>query len=334
MRKVVIAVMCAVLLGQGVLLAAPVEKGQVPAGVDWVAHIDFQDMLSCELGKQVLAHITKDADAVKKLDGFAGTFGFDLTRDLESITLYRQGPDDARGALILRARLDQEKLLALLAANEAYETAKYGEHTLHHWLDDQRKGKDDDGIRWGAFYGDDLVVICRDQEILKTALDVLDGKTDSLAGTSQTLLPKFSRGSFLQVAAEGHSIPAKDEAHAAMLKKLASYSFEIGEAGGAVFVKTSLTAETAEAASQVQQMIQGLVAFAMISHGEAGADGPVNFWEPLLDSIEVTASKTTVQVRMSASATDIMTLLLHLEEKKAAAKEKKAAAEEKKTSKQ
>ena len=325
MRKIVIAVVCAVLLSPGILLAAPVEKAQISAGADWVAHIDFENMLSCKLGKQVLAHIMKDPAAVKKLEYFSGTFGFDMTRDLESITVYREGPDDSRGVLILRARLDREVLLALLAANEAHETAEYGKHTLHRWLDDKHKGKDDDGIRWGAFYGNDLVVVCRDRDVLKEALDVLDGRADSLAGGSQTLLPSFSGGSFLQVAAEGHSIPAKNKAHAAMLKKLASHSFQVGEAGGTVFVRASLTAETKEAATQVQQMIQGLVAFAMMSNAEAGTGGSVNFWEPLLDSMEVTSSEATVQLRMSASAADIMTLLLHLEEKKKeAVKEKKA----------
>jgi hypothetical protein len=100
--------------------------------------------------------------------------------DVLGVTLYsnRYGGQIGVGLVYVK-KLDREKMLALLKEKHPdQKTSEYGSRTLYTWMV-KHQGKKMELT--GTFASDTLIVIGADAEMVKTALDVLDGKKPGLA---------------------------------------------------------------------------------------------------------------------------------------------------------
>ncbi len=318
MKKAAVAALCAVLVAAGAASAGGVDRAHVSAKAKWVVHLDVAGLLGSGLGEHLLKRLA-EPDAAAKLNGFVRLFNFDPTRDLSAITLYGESYDPAGGVAIIKAQVDRERLMTLLEVNEGREVSQYGKHELYRWFQ-KPEGKGDDGVRWGAFHGEDLVVIGREKKVLQEALDVLDGKADSLAKVrTATVLPAALRGSFFQVAGEGFSVPKGAEPKAAVLRKLAALAMDVGEVRGELFIDIVLTAKAEKDAQQVRDILRGMLALANLAQEQAAEQGkPVGPWAPVLKGMEVGGRGTGVELHAAAAMKDVTALLIHLAEQRQA----------------
>ena len=319
--KASVTIAAAVVLAlTAVLPAGPIQDKQISAGAKWVAHMNVEAFVASGLGKYVLDRVSEDPKATEGLQKFVEAFNVDPTQDLLSVTLYGGEYAPAAGVAILRGRVDHERLLDLLEANEAHDTLKYGDHVLHTWAQ-QPEGKDDDGVRHGAFHGDELVVISRSVDVLKHAMDVLDGKAGSLAGASDSFLPVFTEGSFLQIAATQFEVPkdAKPKA-AVLLKKVTGMWGELGESRETVFLRAGVTAASEKDGQQLRDILAGLVALARLGQEQAAeTGGEFGPWAPLLKGTQVGGRGAAVELEVAASLKDVTDILLQLAQQKEAA---------------
>ena len=310
------------------LQAGPLEKQQVPSGAKWVLHADVEAFLASKTGGFILDELNKSGleqwTAVVK-----NAFGIDPSKDLQGVTVY--GPDFEKdnGIVLVRAKMEQDKLLAVLKANKAYRESKHGDHVVHRWRDEP-KGAEPGAIKFGCFHGKDLAVIAPSLDMLKLALGVLDEKTDSLAkvDAESTLLPAPAKGVFLTAALTDLPQVAKQDPKAGALALAESARLQVGESGEKVFVRLAVTAQTPKVAADLRKMAEGCFAFLSLV-GQIEEDGKPAFppvMAAVLKDLSADVRDRTVEVKAMADTRDVIALLQWMVEQGKAAEKAKADA--------
>ena len=195
------------------LAAAPLDKSQIPADVKWVVHADVEGFFASKMGTAVLDEARKQGlDAI--LGAVQAMFSFDPTKDLKSVAVFGTGFKDTQAVVLIRARVDRDKMLKILKANPGFQESKYGDHAVYSWQDKAKEDKDDKDAKsekekgnkvelamspkCGCFWGEDVALIAQDMDALKHAVDVLDKKADSLAKEGVAgPLPTIAKGAWI-----------------------------------------------------------------------------------------------------------------------------------------
>lgn len=312
-RTILIGAMLAMLTCP--MVADEAEPAYISADAAWVVHFDVDAWGETKLEQAIL---DQHPEAIPKLEEFRATFGFDLREDLHGVTLYGTGFEPGRGVAMFDADVDRDRILDLLRENAGYETSEYGDRTIHRWIEESkpRHGEEDDGTRYGAFAAFDLVVVSRDLDDLKAALDVIDGEADSAADAEEPVLPEAPDGAFLIARARDLELPeGARRPRAALLKKCEELSVTLGEKDAQVYVNIAAEMETEKDARRVTKMIEGMQAFAEMAaeHARAGAeddDGEpaktLPVWMSSLMEAEMSGEGTKVVLEMSMPTEGLM----------------------------
>jgi hypothetical protein len=316
-----LAAACLALLPAATLLAGPLDHQKLPARAKWVLHADVETLLASETGGFILEELQK-----RRLDKWMvvmkNAFGIDLTKDLKAVTVYGVDFQENNGVTLIHANMQPDKLVALLETNETYRKSKYGDHVVHQWTEKPKEDKPG-AVKFGCFHQPDLAVVAPGLEMLKLALDVLDGEADSLAKDS-ALLPAPADGVFLTVAAVDLPQAAKKDGESGFLALLRSAALQMGESKEKVFMHLAVTAKTPRVAANLRKVAEGLLAFLDIA-GEIEEDGkpavPAEMAAVLRD-VAVTVHDRTVVANAEVGTDEVIALLQWMiEQKEAAAKE-------------
>lgn len=259
MKKLAIGLIAAVL--STAALAEPLDTKRVAGDAKWLAHLDCTALIQSNIGQLALAEAEKnrEKDLKEKIAQCQDTCGFHPLKDLRGVTLYGPECGSETGVAVVDITVDRDKVLAMLRESEDYRQLTYGRHTLHQWRD-QRGGRNK--LNTGCFYDDNTIVISDSVKLLKAAIDVLDGRSDSLATTkSMPVLPKPARGSFVICAARDFAAAIKPS-QPAVLKNLFAVAIQAGEADERAFVEVVATLKDAEQATRIRQVAQGFIALA------------------------------------------------------------------------
>lgn len=298
MKKYLAAIVFVTLFSSASLFAGPLQKEQISANAKWVAHLSVEDLVESGMGKYILEKANEEQGIEAKMNAFAKLFGLNPLTDLESITLYAEDFKPSSGVAIIQARMDQEKLRQLLVLNKGHQESKYGDKPVHRWIQ-KPEGKKDDGVRFGTFYSDKVVVIARTEDVLKHAIDILDGKAANFSKAKSNFLPEAPSGTFLIVAAT--DLPAKThKPRATVLKIISAGRLVAGQSDETIFLKASLTASTEDNAALIQQVVNGFLALAQLNLNQQQAthsetDKPLS----LLKAVKATVKGANVQLEAS-----------------------------------
>ena len=239
--------------------AAGFQSRQVSAGATWVVHADLERLRQTQLGAYLTNKLSA-GPAADKLAAFQAVFSFDPRKDLNTLTLYGKSQDPAQSVALLGGRFNETQLVTLVKANDSYQSQAFGQHTIHSWIDDK---KPNEGRQYGCFHPSGFLVISHGQEMIQEAVEVLDHTRGSLDAAkvfgSESLMqaPLFIAGANLD--AFGDLSP-----NAAILKQASSGQLALGENNGLLVVNLLLTAKDATAATNMQQVAQGLLAIAQL----------------------------------------------------------------------
>ncbi|MCD6303846.1 MAG: hypothetical protein J7M21_02670, partial [Planctomycetes bacterium] len=178
----------------------PLKIEQVAGNATWVAHLDAAALLNSGIGKFLLEQAEKKPQFLDGIAKVRQTLGFDPLNDIRSITLYGTRIGDKSGVVIIDGAVDRQKIVSLLEQNPTHSTTTYGDYTLHQWTDRIRSrpgaaGEEDADrpaeTKYGTFYDAQTIIVASSMDLLKHAIDVLDGKAESLAKTDGIeILPK------------------------------------------------------------------------------------------------------------------------------------------------
>jgi len=263
MKKFILSAMVTTLISSTVFGGALNTK-VVGGDASWVAHVDIDAILTSELGKMVLAAAEKKEGFAKGIEGMKKHLGCDPLKDIRGVTAYGPRLGERGGVLVLDVTVATDKLIDLLKENESYKSDKHGQHAVHQWAE-VKKHSDEAETKYACFYDNKTVVFATGLKRLTTALDVLDGKADSLAKTNAIKsLPEIAKGAFFVLAADKIAFSEGKARRAVMLRGVSAVSGQGGEVDGGVFLSASVLAGSEKDAVNMRTFIQGFLALSMM----------------------------------------------------------------------
>ena len=280
-------------------VASPLQLKQISADAGWVVHADNDQFMDSKIGGLIVDTLN-ERGLEDKLIVFKNMFGFDPTKDLAGITLY--GPDDneQNAIAMLCGDFDVDKLLELLKANDTHQQYSYEGYEIHQWVDQHKNV-----TQFGSFATEKLIVMGRSQERVQNALDVLDGEAENVRESGNLLsLGNIPHGSFFVAAGDNVWELMANKPHAAVLKNTDTGAMVVGETEGDVFANISLQVPTVEAAANITQILQGMIAFAALN------ENMMPRLAEMARAIEIESQENTIDVTFLKPAEEVFEFLL------------------------
>ena len=279
-------------------LAAPI---QVAADARWAAHVDVDRFLQTKFGEYIAREFL-DKQLAKPTAKLKTDFGVEVDwRKIHSLTAYGwnfEGKEAADAVLVLRTDLDLPTMLdAVIAkmsqngkAEAPVQKIEEAEGTIYQVPKEA----------YGAASKDGAFIVARTRERLLGALKAASDPKASPA--SSQLIPALGTDAFLLFGV-AHSMDQVDKLpkQAQVLKQAERARLAAGEKAENVFVTLSLDARTVEAATQIQQMVQGLIALGNLQ-GEQNAD-----LQKLSQAARVDAKEKEVTLALQLPVQDVIT---------------------------
>jgi hypothetical protein len=190
--------------------------------------------------------------------------------------------------------------LGIVRGKPDYNATGYDNHTLHAWT--ERKDNPGEHTVTGCVFGPELLIVGRDAAEVKAALDVLGGKSAVLAGSDSPLAGEVPEGAVVMAGVTGLAeaeLPFKSP----IINQSELFWAALGERDGEVFGKLKFVAKSNEAAKQVEDIVRGLRAMALLQHG---SDEEAR---KIVERLGVTTSQRTVQVEWRGAADGVWRLI-------------------------
>ncbi len=315
-----IAIRSAWVLGAAVSLAGlarlawagPLDTSVVDQDATWMFHLNVEAGMASTCGRFTTDTMQKDPgmqEAVKK-------FGLDPTKEIKGFTVYgfKPGEDDGVAVLVTTTAVDSlgEKLEA--QGLENFETHKSDGAVLYTWKLD--------GHTWHMAIrpttkGDErFVLLASTQKQLDAGLAVVAGSKPSVKsldenGPAAGMLVKPSENSIVFIAARGLGDSPKFKT--SFIKEAKSLFIDVGEDSNAAgiketYAKAAISAKDAPTATNMQQMIQGMIGFASI----AAKDNDAKDMVTCLQALKVSADGSKVIVTARTKSEDLLNELKDL----------------------
>lgn len=239
-------------------IAGPLQRADVPANVQWVAHMDCAGLRPTVVGKYLLAEMEKP-EAQAKFAAFQAVFSFDPRKQLHGLTLYSTSTKPEDGVLLIYADFDAERLTTLAKAARDYRSTEHKGCVIHDWLDEKKPAKDGVQPRVFAAIAGKIVLFGQQEASVTKALDVLDRTSPSLATSS--LFPRLGNGGSQSLieAATQKLTPSDSDPNAAVTKLARMLQLQVAESAGQTTAKLTLEASTDEVAGSITSVLQGLI---------------------------------------------------------------------------
>lgn len=281
------------------LKAGPIQWGQVPTDAKWVAHIDLEGLRQTKLYQQIHALFLKEpmAEMESKMEK---EIGMKIPIDgLISLTAYGKTlskEPDKDGVLLLELTPELKKIVSnWLAGTDSGSKTKRPD--IIQPVDNKIKGIFNVANELTIASDTDSNYIClgpNQERIILKVQQIGSNRMDGPAKESFSEHPVPNGAvAYLAVAniLEETSLPAQ-QGKVLQLAKGASLS--LGEADESVFMNLHLRTQDAQASMQIQRILAGIQAVAMLN-----AQQPE--WFPLIQAIDIRNENQRVQVNWNLS---------------------------------
>jgi hypothetical protein len=286
------------LLAGAPAMGAPIPKTLIAADAKWILHLDADQFRAGKVGTYFLEQLLEPKSAKAKAD-LKRELNFDLDwRRVHGITAYGSGykPDnDTSGLLLIRTDLDVKSALEAAITRQAPEL---------------RVEKITDAAVPLYRLNDQAYVACESGGVLlvskyRAAIDkghaVIAGKSANLASaTALSGYPDAMSGFFFLALAEGFGQNAQVPPNAAILKQAVGARVVLAEREERLRLILDIKAASADVASQIQQVAQGLLALATLN-AEQNPD-----LKKLTQSAAVSTADTLVTLKLEVPVADVI----------------------------
>jgi hypothetical protein len=297
-RSSVTPLCAAVLAWAAVAPAAPLDLDRVAAKAMWVMHLDMDAARESTVLERAWERAVKmHPQAEQMLKMGAGMMGMDPRKDLRDVTMYGLDTDKKNGAMVVRAKVNREMLERMVEKAPDHETMEHRSHVLHAWTHKGWKGHKGQRVV-GAFQRDDVMVFARTPEMVKAALDVLDGDAAS-APDDGPLGGRVRPGSILVARAAAIDPDTK----CPVLRQGRSFRVAMGENGGTSFYRARLDMKTDADADRAEDVVEGMEALARLRWADDAAAMKV------LDGLTTKTDGATCMISWDAPADEVWTVV-------------------------
>ncbi len=285
-------------------LAAPIDRAIVPASSKVTVHLDVEALAHSQLGKAIM-----DNRAAFKLEGLdaLSAFGIEPLRDFKDITVLLAASKPDQAVIVLRATPAIDAIWNHLKTEPHAKSMSAEGYDLLSWDD---KGTRKYGIVRPAKGDLRTAYICDDWEPLVAALKVADGKSPAQDPGSGAPAP--SKGSIFY--ADVRDLPeilqqSDDDGAKTLFGGIRSGVLDLGESSDQLFGNASANFDSAQAATDTQEVAQGLAAF-----GRMALKNQDEFTtlQNALQELKITADGSRLNVSLKWPAADAVAAMQEL----------------------
>lgn len=275
----------------------------VAASAAWWTHLDTEAFVRSATGRAVLA--TPNHPLCRKADAFAALTGVVPFRDLRHVTLYGPDGSGSSGVAVVDGAFQTTNLIKRFQSQPGYTSHMTNGVTVHRW-----RNPSGAGAVAACLPTPQRLLLASDEPLLLAALAVLRGKAPSWTAQPGPLpLPRLAPpGVFLQGATRGCPEGLANTLPGALLRNATVIAGAVSEAGGQTQIDLRLDAASESAATQLEQLANGLILTGALSHG-AGVGAAAPPWARLMAGATVTRHGMTVQIHSACPPTESAELL-------------------------
>jgi hypothetical protein len=282
--------------------AGPLQKKHVAAETKWLIHLDLENFLATQIGEFIGKEVL-DKKLGKGVRDFQEKLGIDLDwRKIRSLTAYgtdfKSSAQD-KGVLLIESGFDLAKSFDQIIEKQG-EGGSKKPATLRKVPDAAFPLYAIEEV-FGTPVGADLFLLSKSKTQLEKARQVLTGQAANLVSAKN--FPAFAdtpKGFLVVNVADGFGAATKLPSQVNALKSAEGGQIVAGEKATNIFLNLALNAKDAESATQLQQVVQGLVALATLSQNEN------KDLQRLAQGIKVSGSERTVTVNLEIPASDVI----------------------------
>jgi len=277
----------------GTLQAEALNPSVIPGNIRWMVHVDVEQFAGTNL--RMLFEESKRDLWRSQIREIEETARIDFFKDMKSITLMGMGRDEEKTVVMFTGNLNMSYLLGILQKEVKPKEIGYGKYVIYHWKRNE----------YGVFMSENVFLMGRNSDSVKTVLDTMDGKANSLSESKwMETIRQFPSHAFITAVADDVSGLIDENPASLLLNKTDAACFMAAESKSIVTARLDLTAESDDAAVQMDKAIQGLVAIGMMQSGEKAA------LKNLIDGLKVNRDGRTIQLRLDQSSDDFINFIL------------------------
>ena len=289
--------MVALAMSVAAVQAAKIDKANISNDAKFVVHLDLDAFRASKIGITLLEKIRKD-EGGEKLNALAELIGFDPLSAIHGATLFGNGEED-NGILVVKHKADNTKLLAFMKLDEHYRKTEHGKHEIH------GAGDRGDGKRgYVSFVNATTAVLAASRELAAEGIDLVNGKGAAVKQipTSLVSADKKAKNAFLVAYANVEDLKEHidNETVNQMAKRVA---FVMGESDETFILSISVDALDADAAENMENMVNGLIGFARLNQDENPEV------KDILKGLKVTRNEENVSVHFSVGVDKLFELI-------------------------
>ena len=241
------------LTAVSILPAANVELADISGEAVWFSHFDVEQFNSSQLkGLAAEYGLTEKSDKIRRY------LGFDPMDTIQSITVYGTSANPEDAAVVLKGDFDSRKLLKIVQKHTDHSVSEYNGSSIYTWK--SFKGAD----KSGCFYNGTTLLMARDADMIKTAIDTLAGVKPSLTENCCMV----SDSAIFQMYVQDASKLADRDPKLVFLNNISGSLFALGQKGSEFFCELIMQADSKENAELLGQMVNGMVAMGKINAAE------------------------------------------------------------------
>ncbi|MCK5004866.1 MAG: hypothetical protein KAS21_07250 [Candidatus Aminicenantes bacterium] len=262
--------------------AFELQKKYIASDTKWVIHLDFKAFIKTRLWDSI--YDEKKIKIDHKNKDLLNELNFNILKDLYSVSVYGVDKGDKNAVVLINGDFDRKKIIKRLESEEKPEISKYGNFKVYHWDDDD----------FGAFVNNNLLVITHSRVNMEYALDVIKGKKPNFKGSDLSKRMREIPGNSILFALAGDlsKLVGKHNKSPIMINKAKMALFLAMEQNSDMRLSLKLQTESIEAAKNIMQIGNGLLALARMSKKDMRGK------EKIINSIQISSKGNIVEAKM------------------------------------
>jgi len=248
---------------------AGVDRSLIPAGAQWVVHVDVTAALGSDLFA-ALQEVEPDLrfEGNADLDEVRHRIGLDPTKDIQAITAYGLPHDPEAAVVLLHTTAVVDTALERLSVLAYRKPVELDGLTIDRWTEDG-SGRGDQAWSYVARKAGSearIVLLSNDPNHLMAGLETLRGESASLADGDAEMGVASRGGAFVHISASGSLAELANQEPASNLARLVRTAvIELGEDEGSSYVHVQVHTASSADAQRVEQILQGAMALASLA---------------------------------------------------------------------
>lgn len=261
--------------------AAKVEKANVAKGSKFVVHMDFDALLTSQLGSTVIKQARQE-EGEERIKALTDVIGFDPFTALKSATMFGNGEEE-NAAILLKHKAETKRVLSFIKLEDNYRPTEYKDHMIHSVGEVGERG-------YISFVNKTTAVIAPSRELAQGGIDLVRGKGAAKKLPSQIdEISKKVKAPFLVAYADvdGLEEVIEDPNVNDMAREVA---IVVGEMEENLVLSVQLVAQSVETAEHLHNMFNGLIGFAALGQEENPE------LKDLIKALKVSRKESTITV--------------------------------------